>query len=207
MPRKQSSLRAIHRVQRRNATTRSVQFLQAVDERRFERANIEDKAPRLEYRELCQNSAGYRERRRDDNDIIIYPRICPALEASRPVLNTRVSDGRRKTLRREEIGEPAAHLASTTDDENPSPVPGTFCDDALTLLAGQRRPNKLSQDTFGEIRINPQLFGLRAPHFKHILFPREVARPPTCRLFAAADFRDNSLTLGDKAYKPFVNSG
>ena len=185
-------------MQRGDAAAGACQFGQAVTQRRLQRPYVEDQSLRLQDGQLRQNPAGHGERRGDDDYVEVDARVGPVRETPGPVFDAGVCDRRGESLRREELGEPAAHLAAAADHEHAAAVALALGDDPVSFLAGERRPDELRQNYLREIRIDAQFPGLRAGHVEHVLLPRIVAGRRARRQLVSSNLADDALPFGDQ---------
>jgi hypothetical protein len=123
------------------------------------------------------------------------------------VVQPRVRNRRRESLRCKEVDKPAAHLAGTADDQYALAIAFTLRDDSITFLAGERRTNQLAQNALRQIRIQTLFFSLRASHVEHVLLAGIIARSGTRGLLGTANLTNNTLALGHQIDQLPVDTG
>jgi len=127
-----------HRVHRRHLAAGIDQALEAASQWRLERAEVEDDSGGSSPGKLEENGVGDAERCRHDDEIVVERARLPV----RPVPMSGDATGGignldPKSLRRNEIDEPAAHLARAPDDERRLPGSMTLRADLGLLLGGE----------------------------------------------------------------------
>ena len=89
-------------------------------------------------------------------------------------------------------------MRNTPDYEHAPAVTLPFRDHAVTLLAGQRRPDQRGEDFLRQPGVDADLLGPGAAPVDHDLLPGEIARRRTVRPFAKSDFADDPLAFRDQ---------
>ena len=89
-----------------------------------------------------------------------------------------VGDGDLKSLRGQEIREPAAHLAVAADHQGALAGALALRRNTRLLLGGERGLDELPQQRFGQIGLDAQPLGAVAAAQNHLPLAREVARGP-----------------------------
>ena len=160
---------------RRDAAARLPERGETRTQRRLERAQVEDEPSRPARRQRDQHLVCDPQRRCDHDQVVIECRFVPVgqplVARHRP---GRVRDREAETLRSQEIGHPAAHLAASADDERAAPGARTLRRDARLLLRRERAADQRPEQCLGKRRRHAEVAGIDARTQQHFALASEV---------------------------------
>jgi hypothetical protein len=110
----------------------------------------------------------------------------------------RIADLHRETLRQQEVGEPAAHLAGAADDERTLAAAGAVRGDAGLLLGGERGADQHPHQRLGDLWRDAALARGLAGAEDHLAFTAVVAGGMAGGALDARDLAAFLLALGDQ---------
>ncbi len=200
----QLGARPEHGMQRSDLHARGLQRIEAAAQRRLQRTQVEHHAGRPAQRQLIEDHAAGAQRRRHDDEVehVQVVDLAPVISGGDAGRSTGAGPGignqHVKSLRHQELHEPAAHLAGAADHQRAPAAARAVRGDAGLLLRGQRGADQQAHHVLGQVAGNAQRFRATAHAEDHFALALVVAGGATGGALGRGHFAADGLAPGDQ---------